>query len=94
LGVIRRAFVSIYALILGVAFYYQVIGDESLQLYQSQRSLLETVLIDLIRDGVRTLATQILLIAALVLALILQLALINHVLKLRDERGDDDRGEN
>ena len=71
--------------ILGAAFYYQVIGDASLEVYQLQYGFLQMTLIDVMREGVKSLGTKILSTGALGVAAISLMALINHVLKLRDK---------
>ena len=86
LKIIIVAFLVIYGLILGAAFYYQIIGDQSLRFYTRPDTSLEIILLALIRDETRGLLAKIVAFGTVASVLLLQLSFIKHVLRSRTSK--------
>lgn len=90
---IRWAFSAFYSVILGSAFYYQIIGDESIWAYELPHNSVEMIFIDSIKGDVHTLIMRVVGVGALVLGLLSLFGFVKHVLKLRADHAVDDGQE-
>jgi hypothetical protein len=90
LKVVKTAFLAAYAMILGAAFYYQIVGDQGIRVYENQKNYFELVVTEIIRARTASFSLRLLSLVAGFCALLLLMKLISHVLYLKREVSSDD----
>ena len=84
--IITIFFVLTYLIILGTAFYYQVIGDKAIKIYQSHKNYFELILIEIMKVNIDKIWVKILILIMVFCILISGKNLIKHVLTLKKDK--------